>query len=366
MKRFLLSMLLLGFMAQPALAIRIKDIASFDGVRDNQLVGYGLVVGLNGSGDSDQTKFPVQSLVNVLERMGVTVNRVDIKVKNLAAVMVTAVLAPFAKQGATMDVLVSSLGDATSLSGGTLLLSPLKGGDGQVYAVAQGAVSTNAFSYGGQAASAQKNHPTAGRVPGGGLVEREIPNVLVDRSTLKLNLHQPDFTTANRISKAINDKFKTVLASTIDPGSVLLVIPPDYKGRTVEFVADLERLEVTPDNPAKVVLNERTGTIVIGDKVRISTVAISHGNLTLYIKETPEVSQPTPFSNTGSTQVVPRTSIKVNDNADGARLAVVEAGANIGEVVRALNSLGVTPRDLIGIMQAIKASGALNAELVII
>jgi flagellar P-ring protein FlgI len=364
MKQFILLLLILLTAVEPAFAIRIKDIASFDGVRDNQLVGYGLVVGLNGSGDSDQTKFPVQSLVNMLERMGVTVNRTDIKVKNVAAVMVTATLTPFAKQGATMDVLVSSLGDSTSLSGGTLLLSPLKGADGQIYAVAQGPVSTNAFSYSGQAASTSKNHPTAGRIPGGALVERELPNVLADRGTLKLNLHQPDFTTATRMTKAINDKFRTTLASNNDPGAVLLTIPPEYQGRTVAFVADLERLEVTPDNPAKVVLNERTGTIVMGDKVRLATVAVSHGNLTLYIKETPEVSQPSPFSTTGTTEVVPRTSIKVTEGGGG--LAVVDSGANIGDVVRALNALGVTPRDLIGIMQAIKAAGALNAELVII
>ena len=364
MKRFILILLLLLGSAQPLLATRIKDIASFDGVRDNQLVGYGLIVGLNGSGDSDQTKFPVQSLVNMLERMGVTVNRTDIKVKNVAAVMVTATLTPFAKQGATMDVLVSSLGDSTSLSGGTLLLSPLKGADGQVYAVAQGPVSTNSFSYSGQASSTQKNHPTAGRVPGGALVERELPNVLADRSSLKLNLHQPDFTTATRMTKAINDKFPTTPASNNDPGTVLLTIPPEYQGRTVAFVADLERLEVTPDNSAKVVLNERTGTIVMGEKVRLSTVAVSHGNLTLYIKESPEASQPSPFSNTGTTQVTPRTSIKVTEGGGG--LAVVDSGANIGDVVRALNALGVTPRDLIGILQAIKAAGALNSELIII
>ena len=364
MKRLIIILLFLLYGAEPVLATRIKDIASFDGVRDNQLIGYGLVVGLNGSGDSDQTKFPVQSLVNILERSGLTVNRIDIKVKNVAAVMVTAVLPPFTKQGSAIDVLVSSLGDATSISGGTLLLTPLKGGDGQAYAVAQGAVSTNSFSYSGQAASATKNHPTAGRVPGGALVERELPNVLTDRTTLKLNLHQPDFTTATRIATAINDKFKAPLATNTDPGSVLLTIPSEYIGRTVAFVADLERLEVTPDNPAKVVMNERTGTIVMGDKVRIATVAVSHGNLTLYIKETPEVSQPAPFSDKGRTAVVPRTSIKVDEGGGG--LAVVEAGANIGDVVRALNALGVTPRDLIGIMQAIKAAGALNADLVII
>jgi flagellar P-ring protein precursor FlgI len=356
-------LLVLLFLPHVANAVRIKDIAAFDGVRENQLLGYGLVVGLNGSGDSDQTKFPVQSLVNTLERMGVTVNRADITVKNVAAVMVTATLPPFAKQGNTLDVLVSSVGDAKSLAGGTLLMTPLKGGDSLIYAVAQGAVLTNSFSYGGQAASVQKNHPTAGRVPSGALVERELPNVLAGRNMLRLNLHQPDFTTASRIAEAVNAKFKGKIASLTDPGSVQLAMPDTFAGRPVEFIAELERLEVNPDVMARVVLNERTGTIVIGENVRISTVAISHGNLTLSIKETPQVSQPAPLSS-GETKVVPRTSIKVKE--EKGSLAVVKQGTNIGDVVRGLNALGVTPRDLIGIMQAIKASGALNAELTII
>ncbi|HTP66849.1 MAG TPA: flagellar basal body P-ring protein FlgI [Geobacteraceae bacterium] len=364
MKTILIAILLILSTAGSASAVRIKDIASFDGARENQLIGYGLVVGLNGSGDSDQTKFPAQSLVNVLERMGVTINRADISVKNVAAVMVTAVLPPFAKQGSTMDVLVSSMGDAKSIAGGTLVLTPLKGGDGQIYAVAQGAVLTNSFSYGGQASSAQKNHPTAGRVPGGGLIERELPNVLAGKSTLKINLHQPDFTTATRIENAVNNRFKTRVASCSDPGSVTLQIPESYHGRTVEFAAELERLEVQPDNAARVVLNERTGTIVMGENVHIDTVAVSHGNLTLYIKETPQVSQPAPFSNTGETKEVPRTSLKVSEGEGG--MALVREGANIGDVVRALNALGVTPRDLIGIMQSIKAAGALQAELIVI
>ena len=358
------ALFLLLVLPQFAGAVRIKDIAAFDGVRENQLIGYGLVVGLNGTGDSDQTKFPVQSLVNTLERMGITINRADITVKNVAAVMVTAALPPFAKQGNSLDVLVSSVGDSKSLAGGTLLMTPLKGADSQIYAVAQGGVLTNSFSYGGQAASVQKNHPTAGRVPGGALVERELPNVLAGRSQLRLNLHQPDFTTASRVAAVINNKFKTTVASLTDPGSVQLAIPDDYQGKTVEFVAALERLEVNPDVMARVVLNERTGTIVIGENVRISTVAVSHGNLTLYVKETPRVSQPAPFSSTGDTKVVPRTSIKVTE--DRGSLAILQQGANIGDVVRALNALGVTPRDLIGIMQAIKAAGALNAELMVI
>jgi len=350
-------------LASSAHAIRIKDIAAFDGVRSNQLVGYGLVVGLNGSGDSDQTKFPVQSLANMLDRMGVTINRADITVKNVAAVMVTATLPPFAKQGNRLDVLVSSMGDAKSISGGTLIMTPLKGGDNQVYAVAQGSVLTNSFAFGGQAASAQKNHPTAGQIPNGALVERELPNMLAGKSVLRLNLSQADFTTATRIVAAINDKFRSPVATTVDPGTVSLKIPAEYANRTVEFVASMESLEVRPDILAKVVLNERTGTIVMGENVRISTVAVSHGNLSLVIKETPQVSQPAPFSQTGTTTVVPRTELKVEE--ESRRLTVMPEGASIGDVVRALNLLGVTPRDLIGILQAVKASGALQADLMI-
>lgn len=365
MKRIIF--LVVGMLLVPHIvqATRIKDIASFDGVRDNQLLGYGLVVGLNGSGDSDQTKFPVQTLVNLLERSGVSIRRNDITVKNIAAVMVTATLPPMIKQGARLDVLVSSLGDAKSLAGGTLLMTPLKGGDGQVYAVAQGAVSTSSFSYGGQAASTQKNHPTAGRVPEGALVERELPYALTNRNNLRLNLHRPDFTTASRVASVINAKFQGSIAVCNDPGSVSLAIPEKYQGNTVEFAAALEGLQVRPDMQAKVVLNERTGTIVIGNDVRLSTVAVAHGNLTLTIKETPQVSQPAPFSYGGDTAVVPRTTLNVKEEKGGG-LFVLKEGASIGDVVKALNAIGVTPRDLIGIMQAIKAAGALQGELEII
>ncbi|MHC1698316.1 MAG: flagellar basal body P-ring protein FlgI [Geobacteraceae bacterium] len=365
MKRILTIALVVMFLPQIVQATRIKDIASFDGVRDNQLIGYGLVIGLNGSGDSDQTKFPVQSLTNLLERSGVTINRADITVKNIAAVMVTANLPPMSKQGTKLDVLVSSLGDAKSLAGGTLIMTPLKGGDGQVYAVAQGPVSTSSFSYGGQAGSAQKNHPTAGRVPEGALVERELPYALTNRSQLRLNLHRPDFTTASRVASAINSKFQSAIAVCTDPGSVTLTLPEKYQGNTVEFAAALESLQVRPDMVAKVVLNERTGTIVIGNDVRLSTVAVAHGNLTLTIKETPQVSQPEPFSRGGETVVVPRTDLKVKEDKGGG-LFVLKEGASIGDVVKALNAIGVTPRDLIGIMQAIKAAGALQGELEII
>ncbi|CAH2030012.1 flagellar basal body P-ring protein FlgI [Trichlorobacter ammonificans] len=363
MKKIICICLVLLGCAMSADAARVKDIASFDGVRDNQLVGYGLVVGLNGSGDSDQTKFPVQSLVNMLEKMGVTVNRNDVKVKNVAAVMVTTTLPPFAKQGSKLDVLVSSLGDAKTIAGGTLIMTPLRGADNQVYAVAQGSVLTNSFAFGGQGASISKNHPTAGRIAGGGLVERELPNVLSGKSSLRLNLAQSDFTTASRMVAAINKQFAGSAASA-DAGSVVVRIPDEYAARPIDFIAQVENIEVVQDAPARVVVNERTGTIVMGDRVKISGVAISHGNLGLTIKETPKVSQPNPLARGGETVVVPDTSMKVQEEV--RRLTIMPDANTIGDVVRGLNLLGVTPRDLISILQAIKAAGALQAELVII
>lgn len=345
-------------------AVRIKELASFEGVRENQLVGYGLVVGLNGTGDSDQARLQLQSVANMLERMGVSVNPGLIKLKNVAAVMVTATLPPFAKQGNQLDVTASSLGDAKSLAGGTLVMTPLKGADNQVYAVAQGSILTNSFAFGGQGASIQKNHPTAGRIPNGALVERELPNSLAGKSRLRLNLAQADFTTASRIASVVNGKFGGGIAVTADPGSVMIQVPDGYSSRMIDFIASVETLDVRPDRIAKVVLNERTGTIVMGDQVRISTVAVSHGNLSLVIKETPQVSQPAPLSTGGETKVVPRTQLKVEEEA--RRLMLLSEGATIGDVVRALNTLGVTPRDLIGILQAIKAAGALQADLTII
>ena len=349
-------------LAMPAHAARVKDIAAFDGVRDNQLVGYGLVVGLNGSGDSDQTKFPVQSMVNMLEKMGIIVNRADVKVKNMAAVMVTATLPPFAKQGTKLDVTVSSMGDAKTIAGGTLLMTPLRGADNQVYAVAQGSILTNSFAFGGQGATISKNHPTAGRISAGALVERELPNVLTGKSSLRLNLSQSDFTTASRIVAAINNRFAGSAVSD-DGGSVMLRIPEDFATRPVEFIAQVENIEVVQDAPARVVVNERTGTVVMGDKVRISGVAVSHGNLGLTIKENPKVSQPNPMAK-GETVVVPDTQMKVTEEV--RRLSILPEANTIGDVVQGLNLLGVTPRDLISILQAIKAAGALQAELVII
>ncbi len=345
-------------------ATRIKELAAFEGVRENQLVGYGLVVGLSGSGDSDQAKIQLQSVATMLERMGVSVNASQMKLKNVAAVMVTATLPPFSKQGSRIDALVSSMGDAKSIAGGTLIMAPLKGADNQVYAVAQGPVLTNSFAFGGQAASAQKNHPTAGTIPSGALVERELPNTMAGKSRLTLNLVRSDFTTASRVTAAVNERFGGGTATTKDPGSVSIAVPSIYADKVFEFVSVVENLDVRPDNIARVVVNERTGTIVMGEQVRIATVAVSHGNLSLVIKETPQVSQPEPLSKTGETKVVPRTDMKVEE--ESRRLTVLPEGSTIGDVVRALNVLGVTPRDLIGILQAVKASGALEAELTII
>jgi flagellar P-ring protein precursor FlgI len=348
-------------------AARIKDIANIGGVRSNQLIGYGLVVGLDGSGDrgrgSGGKDFTIQSLASMLERMGITVSPQDIKVKNVAAVMVTAQLPPFARPGNQLDVTVSSVGDAKSLQGGTLLLTPLRGVDGTVYAVAQGPLSLGGFAASGAGARVQKNHPTVGLIPRGATVERGVSMSLYDREQVTITLNQPDFTTAQRVAQAINSATAAGAARPVDSGTIAVAVPPTWQGNMVALVAKLESLEVTPDTIAKVVLDERTGTVVMGENVRISTVAISHGNLSIQIREQPSVSQPLPFSG-GQTTVVPDTQITTEE--EQRRLIVVQGGATIGELVRALNAMGVSPRDLIAIFQAIKAAGALHAALEII
>lgn len=342
-------------------AARIKDIASFRGVRSNQLVGYGLVVGLNGTGDSQDAVFTLQSMAAMLEKMGVTVNPDDISVKNVAAVMVTAELPPFGRSGSRIDTLVNSIGNAKNLQGGTLLITPLKGADGQVYAVAQGPVSTGGFAAGGASGDkVQKNFPTVGRIVQGALVEREIPFNLNQKDVLTLALHRPDFTTATRMAQAINSGLMESVADTLDAGTVRIVVPPKYIGNTVQLIAAVESLGVTPDTVSRVVINERTGTVVMGENVRISTVAIAHGNLSVQIRETQNVSQPLPFSE-GQTKVTPESQVLVQEGRQP--LFLVQTGVSIGEVVKALNALGVSPRDLIAIFQALKAAGALQAEL---
>jgi len=357
--------LLLALLLLPAAAgaTRIKDIARLEGVRANQLVGYGLVIGLDGSGDSASTQFTVQSLVSMMERLGVTVNRADVKVDNVAAVIVTAELPPFSKPGGTIDVSVSSIGDADSLVGGTLMMTPLKGPDGNVYAVAQGPLVVGALAFGGAGAKVQKNHPTVGRIPAGALVEREVGLSLEELSRLSYRLNFSDFTTVTRMTRAVNDRFGDGVAAARDGGSLDVRIPAEYRGRVVDFVASLESLEVTPDTGARIVVNEKTGTIVMGEDVRISTIAVSHGNLNLIISESALVSQPEPFSE-GETVVIPDTRIEVSE--ESGNLVVLKRGVSISEVATALNAIGATPRDLIAIFQAIKAAGALHAELVIL
>ena len=346
-------------------AARIKDIAGFRGVRSNQLVGYGLVVGLAGSGDSDSTIFTLQSISSMLEKMGVTVKPEDIKVKNVAAVMVTADLPPFARMGSRLDALVNSIGDSKALQGGTLLMTPLKGADGQVYAVGQGPVSTGGFTVGANSGDkVQKNFTTVGRIVQGAVVEKEIPFNLNQKDTLTLALHQPDFTTATRMAEAINAGLLENAAFPQDSGTVQIAVPPKYLGNIAQLIASVEVLSVTPDNISRVVINERTGTVIMGESVRISTVAIAHGNLSVEIKTSFNVSQPMPFSGTGRTVVTPDTETSVKEGR--APIYVVPSGVSIGEVVKALNALGVSPRDLISIFQALKAAGALQADLEII
>ena len=345
-----------------AYAERIKDIASFEGVRDNQLIGYGLVVGLDGSGDKGRAA--EQSIINMLKRLGVTLNPNDIKSKNIASVIVTATLPPFAKPGMKVDALISAIGDAKNIQGGTLLLTPLKGPDRNVYALAQGPVSIGGFSAEGSGASLQKNHPTAGKIPSGVTIEREPVFNLGNGKDIRLFLNKADFSTADEISRKINSAFSGNYAFPVDSSSIRVTVPPAYERNIVGLISRVEVLDVPVDMIAKVVINERTGTIIIGDNVTISPVAIAHGSLAIEIREQPEVSQPLPFApRNAKTTVVPRTDIAVEEQT--ASLLPV-SGVTLGQVVRGLNALGVTPRDLISILQALKASGALRAELEII
>ncbi|MDO9711147.1 flagellar basal body P-ring protein FlgI [Paracraurococcus lichenis] len=354
---------LLAILAGPAAAqpVRIKDIADLEGVRDNQLVGYGLVVGLAGTGDRLRTAiFTRQTLIGMLERLGVNTrdNEARLETKNVAAVMVTANLPAFARPGSRIDIAVSALGDATNLQGGTLLVTPLLGADGEVYAVAQGAVATGAIAARGAAASVQRGVPTSARIASGAIVEREIPYALAGRPSLRLALRNPDLTTARRIAAAVNRAAGSGIANATDPRTVAL----NLQGRDpVAFLAEIEQLRVEPDQVARVVIEEASGTIVMGSNVRVSTVAIAQGNLTIRITETPQVSQPNPLSN-GETVTVPRTNIEVDDQAE-RRLGILRGGITLQELVRGLNALGVGPRDLISILQTIKAAGALQAEL---
>ncbi|MBO4852996.1 MAG: flagellar basal body P-ring protein FlgI [Schwartzia sp.] len=342
---------------------RIKDIAKVQGVRANQLVGYGLVMGLNGTGDSNKTLEVLQSVANTLRRFGVTVDQASLKTKNVAAVMVTATLPPFVREGDTIDVTVSSMGDAKSIQGGTLIQTPLQAGNGEVYAVAQGAVSTGGFTAGnGGGNTRQKNFPTVGLTPNGAIVERTVEEDLGRDGTIALSLANPDFTTAARIAQAVNARYAGC-ATAANAGRVDIRIPPHFRNNLVSFIAGIEELPVMPDNIAKVVVNERTGTIVMGGDVSVDTIAIAQGGISISIEQEADVSQPTPFS-VGSTVVTKNASVDVDE--EKANTIVLDATANVSDVVGALNAVGATPRDIISILQAIKAAGALHAELEII
>lgn len=343
-----------------ASAARVKDIAAIKGVRENQIIGYGLVVGLNGTGDRENTAFTVQSLTSLLGQMGIGVDPGAVKVRNVAAVMVTAMLHPFARTGTQIDATVSSLGDASSLEGGTLLMTPLHGSDAQVYAIGQGPISIGGFSAGGGGSSVQKNHPTVGRLAGGVTVERELAYSIEGRSRFELALARADFTTALRVAAAINDHFGFPIATARDAGTLELAVPASSAADIVGFLATVESLTVEPDRTARVVLNERTGTVVMGAEVAISRVAVSHGNLSVTIATTREVSQPNPF---GGGRTVPFANTDVSAVEEGGNLALVGGPVTVDELIRGLNALGVTPRDLIAILQAIRAAGALSAEM---
>lgn len=429
--RLLIVATLSALMALPAhAAYRIKDIADFEGIRDNMLVGYGLVVGLNGTGDSlRNSPFTKQSLEAMLERMGINIRDNNAKTDNVAAVMVTASLPAFSRQGSRIDVNVSAIGDAKNLQGGTLLVSPLMGADGEVYAVAQGAIAIGGFKAAGAGASIVRGVPTAGKIANGAIVEREVGFELASLQTVRIALKNPDLTTARRIGWAINRYLGLGAARTTDAGTVTLVVPESLQASVVDLIAEIEQLTVEPDQPARVVIDENNGIIVIGNEVRISTVAVAQGSLTVKITETPQVSQPNAFApgpgilpgipgiqgtpqasglvpvprldaqgrqvldatgapvfdqvpaaipGTGqpaigatpgqigggaSTVVVPRTDIQVDDQSD-KRLGIIKSGVSLGELVNGLNSLGIGPRDMISILQAVKAAGALQADIV--
>ncbi|HXX03726.1 MAG TPA: flagellar basal body P-ring protein FlgI [Xanthobacteraceae bacterium] len=353
--------ILVGAVTTAAATSRIKDLANIEGIRQNQLIGYGLVVGLNGTGDTlNNAPFTKQSLQGMLERLGVNIRGQQLRTGNVAAVMVTANLPPFATQGTRIDVTASALGDAKSLLGGTLLVTPLLGADGNVYAVAQGSLAIGGFQIEGEAAKITRGVPTVGRLPNGAIIEREIDFSLAKLGQVRLALRNADFTTAKRIAIAINDYIGAPVAEPLDPSTVELTLPKKFSQNLVAMLTEIEQLQVEPDLAAKIVIDERSGVIVIGRDVRVSTVAVAQGNLTVTISETPQVSQPAPFSR-GKTVVVPRTHVGVVE--EGKKLAVVQEGVSLQQIVDGLNALGIGPRDMISILQAIKAAGAIQADI---
>lgn len=347
--------------------VRIKDIANFEGVRENQLVGYGLVVGLNGTGDTlGSSTYTKESLTSMLERMGVNVRDAAVPSgKNVAAVMVTASLPPFSRQGTKIDISVSAMGDAKDLKGGTLLVTPLLGADGEVYAVGQGPVSVGGVKVEGKSGSSvTKGVPTAGRIANGAIIEKEIGFELTNLQSIKLSLRNPDLTTARRVAEAINHFSKETSAKATDPATVIVNVPVHYHGNLVGYMTDIEQLTIKPDTPAKIIIDDHDGVIVMGENVRVSTVAITHGNITIKITETPQVSQPNPFTNVTSATMVERSDIKIKE-AKG-KFAVIEGSVTLQDLVNGLNALGASPRDLITIIQSIKAAGALQADIEVI
>src|SRR5665213_4013964 len=359
---FCAALLSLAVSTIPAVATsRIKDLANIEGVRQNQLIGYGLVVGLNGTGDTlNNIPFTKQSLQAMLERMGVNIRGATIRTGNVAAVMVTGNLPPFGTQGTRMDVTVSALGDSKSLQGGTLLVTPLLGSDGNVYAVGQGSVAINGFQAEGEAAKIVRGVPTVGRIANGAIIEREIEFALNRLNQVRLALRNADFTTAKRIAAAINDFIGANTAEPLDQSTVQVNVPQQYAGNVVSLLTEIEQLQIEPDLAAKIVIDERSGIIVMGRDVRVSTVAVAQGNLTVTISESPQVSQPAPFSR-GQTVVTPNSRVGVTE--DGKKFAVVKDGVSLQQLVDGLNGLGIGPRDLIGILQAIKAAGAIEADI---
>ena len=349
--------------AQADAASRLKDIASVQGAAPTPVIGYGLVVGLNKTGDRRQTVFSAQTLANMLERFGIAVAPGEIKIENVAAVLVTAQIGPYAQAGARIDVTASSIGDARSLQGGTLMPTPLRAPDGRVVALAQGPLSIGGFGAASGGNSVQVNHLTVGRVPAGALVQEARAWTPPTGGVLRLALHEPDFISAGRVARAINDELGGNAAKVLDAGSVAVTVPPTYQAALPDLIARLEPLPVTMDVAARVVINERTGTVVMGGDVRLGPAAVAHGNLSVRIATQYEVSQPAPLSG-GQTTVVPQSELDVNEG--NAQLIALDAGATLADVVRALNVLGVTPRDIIAVMQALKAAGALRAEIVIL
>ena len=355
---------LLPLASPSAWADRIKDLASVQGIRNNQLVGYGLVAGLDGTGDqTTQTPFTTQSIINMLAQLGTTLPTTQsLQLKNVAAVMVTATLPPFSAQGSKLDVTVATMGDAKSLQGGVLMVTPLQGADGEVYAVAQGTISSGITATGQSGSSVTKGVPTAGRIASGAIVEREINFHLADMTVMRLALRNPDFTTARRVADVINKHMPPGTAEAVDSATVRINIPAERKGDIVGMMTEIEQLQVVPDQIARVVIDEASGVIVMGENVRINTVAIAQGNLTIRINEMPQVSQPAPLSKGGQTTVVPHSEISVDESKD-KKLALLNSGVTLQELVQSLNALGIGPRDMITILQSIKAAGALQADL---